>query len=261
MPTIIKENRGNMSIDISIYSGVYCDCIYASIRRIRRDQKEGCQSTYIHNISINRHILKGGYYIGQFDKCFLLFIRQNHIFCIDQHAAHERIRLEQLTKQILAHPEAVESRYISQSNSPINNQYIMTLTPVQYSTLYRYENEMRHWGFQFKNSSRNSSYDNSCVIQITHVPYIFSHAINVTEFIPLLNEFHNTCQRNTNDIPEPIHRFLAQRSCRGAIKFNTPLSPIQSLSIYNDLYTCIVPFHCAHGRPTTQYIYTLNQYF
>ncbi|ROW02590.1 hypothetical protein VPNG_07854 [Cytospora leucostoma] len=50
--------------------------------------------------------------------------------------------------------------------------------------------------------------------------------------------------------PQGIVELINSRSCRSAIMFNDPLSPDQCAELLDRLVRCSFPFQCAHGRPS-----------
>ncbi|XP_050734714.1 DNA mismatch repair protein Mlh3-like [Eriocheir sinensis] len=51
-------------------------------------------------------------------------------------------------------------------------------------------------------------------------------------------------------IPRPITHVFNSNACRGAIKFGDELSREQCQDLISSLYSCQLPFQCAHGRPS-----------
>jgi DNA mismatch repair protein MutL len=68
------------------------------------------------------------------------------------------------------------------------------------------------------------------------------------------NESHEGCSppdREFQPYDLPIReRLLALTACRGAIKAHQSLSLKEMEDLLDDLLSCEVPLHCAHGRPT-----------
>ncbi|XP_042607472.1 DNA mismatch repair protein Mlh3 isoform X2 [Cyprinus carpio] len=51
-------------------------------------------------------------------------------------------------------------------------------------------------------------------------------------------------------LPLTVHNVLASQACHGAIKFNDILSKEECCSLVSSLSSCQLPFQCAHGRPS-----------
>ncbi|XP_056305051.1 DNA mismatch repair protein Mlh3 isoform X2 [Danio aesculapii] len=51
-------------------------------------------------------------------------------------------------------------------------------------------------------------------------------------------------------LPLTVHNVLASQACHGAIKFNDVLSKEECCSLVSSLSFCQLPFQCAHGRPS-----------
>ena len=51
-------------------------------------------------------------------------------------------------------------------------------------------------------------------------------------------------------LPQVIFNMLASQACHGAIKFGDPLSRSECRKLLRSLSECMLPFQCAHGRPS-----------
>ena len=95
---------------------------------------------------------------------------------------------------------------------------------------------------------------------IAAVPELFGYPVpaqSLPEFLKLFGSTGHT--RRRGDIPDAVHTLLQSISCRGAIMFGEALCPSQTSSLIAALAACKLPFHCAHGRPTTACLMDYNQ--
>lgn len=170
--------------------------------------------------------------IGQVFTTYLLCTDEQSLYIIDQHAAHERIRYEELlgqlqrekiSSQILLAPETVD------------------LTIREEQVLLEYLAELREIGF------------------------IVEHFGNRTYFlrgIPVLNHLENPAkifrmfleEIMTGSLPPGKEKLLEEwvfmLACRTAIKGNEHLSLPEMAELIQRLGQTVNPFSCPHGRPT-----------
>ena len=178
--------------------------------------------------------------IGQLDKSYILCELGSDLLLVDQHAAHERIRLEMLSNKYadggIGKQELLE---------PIH----LEMDPVSVERLLSMEGELKKMGFQYERFD-----DKDVVVRAlpTFMGRLEGH--DVLKDFATGNEFHDNCTPPDKEfVPEdtPLkERLLALTACRGAIKAHDGLSLKEMEDLLEDLFECDIPLHCAHGRPT-----------
>ncbi len=163
-------------------------------------------------------------FIGTFQKKYLLFEANNSLLIIDQHAAHERISYEKLTRQI-------ESGKVEVQNllTPI----LLRLTRQELLIWEEIKEKLEELGFS------TSAWDNESIAIHSH-PQLIDNPEKAARNILSGN---NTSQNDINT--------LARRACRQSVMTGDSLKKEQAVFIKTELLKCKTPFTCPHGRPTT----------
>ncbi|EPE34777.1 ATPase of HSP90 chaperone/DNA topoisomerase II/histidine kinase [Glarea lozoyensis ATCC 20868] len=266
-----------------------------STRRMLHGHKHVCSQVDVERAfkdsskisgKISKHSLKQATIISQIDRKFILVKlcvaeksndglskdgNESLLVIIDQHAADERIRIENLMGE-LCNPSA------GSSESPIDTMSlekpIIFEVPARESQLLRiHRNHFSNWGILFDTVDVGTN-TNSVV---SHQP---SHRIEVRSLPPtiaerckseprLLTSLIRTEAHKCAESPPPLYSedtptswihhihhcpqglldMLNSRACRSAIMFNDPLSIEQCKKLVKRLADCHFPFQCAHGRP------------
>jgi len=169
-------------------------------------------------------------YIGQMFNTYLIYEKNNEMFLIDQHAAHEKILFEnfvddyknkKMVSQMILVPITVEVSKLTKMNVLNNLEPILNL------------------GFNVEEFGESS-------LVVREIPQSF----NIQTATFLINDLIEKM-----DFSLPEERFelaldsLAQRSCKAAIKANDRLIDIEVNALINQLKKLDDPYTCPHGRP------------
>ncbi|XP_069714677.1 DNA mismatch repair protein Mlh3 isoform X2 [Phaenicophaeus curvirostris] len=183
----------------------------------------------------------------------------NLLILVDQHAAHERIRLEQLIADSYEKEAAAcgKKKLLSSSISP----------PLEIEVTEEQRRFLRCCYKNFEDLGLELSFPetNSSLILVRKVPLCFiEREANelrrkrqpVTKSIveELIQEQVELVQTTgggaRGTLPLTFLKVLASQACHGAIKFNEHLTLEESCSLIEALSSCQLPFQCAHGRPS-----------
>ncbi|XP_069049264.1 DNA mismatch repair protein Mlh3 isoform X2 [Lepisosteus oculatus] len=185
-------------------------------------------------------------------------VEGNLLVLVDQHAAHERIRLENLvTDSYEVHPEAPGQRRLCSSRvcPPLE----IDVTEEELRLLRSCQPFLRDLGLEVTFVETGAPR-----ILVGKVPVCFlereanelrrgrqtvTRAI-VEEYIREQIELVRSTGRVRGTLPLTVLKVLASQACHGAIKFNDSLSKEECCSLVESLSTCQLPFQCAHGRPS-----------
>ncbi|KAM9714327.1 DNA mismatch repair protein Mlh3 isoform 1-T2 [Dama dama] len=183
----------------------------------------------------------------------------NLLVLVDQHAAHERIRLEQL---IIDSYEKQQPQGFGRKkllSSTVSPPLEITVTEEQRRLLGCYHKNLEDLGLEIVFPDTSDS-----LVLIGKVPLCFVEREAselrrgrstvtkgiVEEFIREQVELLQTTGGIQGTLPLTVQKVLASQACHGAIKFNDGLSFEESCRLIEALSWCQLPFQCAHGRPS-----------
>lgn len=211
--------------------------------------------------------------ISQLDKKFIVTrIELNDLKCIclvDQHAADERIRVEDLLKQSTTNRIDVVSQRMDMfpgegvQQCAIPNGLVVARAVdnpklVQQISAYRQLLERWYWNFEVIQDSPYARNEGARVIMKT-APNFLGETLTVPDLVHFLEKLTEFTSSST--IPPGIHRIANYKACRSAVMFGDYLDRSQCENIIRSLSECDLPFQCAHGRPsmTVLFKYTWDE--
>ncbi|XP_027527598.1 DNA mismatch repair protein Mlh3 isoform X1 [Neopelma chrysocephalum] len=183
----------------------------------------------------------------------------NLLILVDQHAAHERIRLEQLIADSYEKETSAcgKKKILSSSISP---PLEIEVTEEQRRFLRCCNKNLVDLGLELLFPEGNSS-----LILVRKVPMCFMEReanelrrkrqpITKSIVEELIQEQIELVQTTgggaRGTLPLTFLKVLASQACHGAIKFNEHLTLEESCELIEALSSCKLPFQCAHGRPS-----------
>ncbi|KAL3525170.1 hypothetical protein ACH5RR_013542 [Cinchona calisaya] len=200
--------------------------------------------------SIDKNCLKDAKVLQQVDKKFIPVVAGSILAVIDQHAADERIRLEELRQKVLS-GEMKQITFLEAEQE-------LLLPEIGYQLLHNYVDQIENWGWICNISgpgarsfgkSLNVLHRQPTVVKLVAVPCILGINLTDTDLLEFLQQLADTDGSST--IPPSVHRVLNNKACRGAIMFGDTLLPSECSLIVEELKQTSLCFQCAHGRPTT----------
>ncbi|MDO5717557.1 MAG: DNA mismatch repair endonuclease MutL [Tissierellia bacterium] len=181
---------------------------------------------------IDDNIFENYLYIGAVLKTYLIFedrIREQMIL-IDQHAAHERIMYEKISK-ILNIEGAASQALIAPIIIEVSDNDI---------DLY---NEFK---FVFENMGFYSDLIGKYSIAIRAVPSF----LEKIDFKRLFLDVLDILEIDNKYDSDYINDMIAMKACKSAVKAGDDLSEPEVEKLLEDLSHCDYPLSCPHGRPT-----------
>ncbi|XP_055086887.1 DNA mismatch repair protein Mlh3 isoform X3 [Periophthalmus magnuspinnatus] len=182
----------------------------------------------------------------------------NLLVLMDQHAAHERVRLENLIADAYEDGSDIpgEKRL---SSSIISPPLEVSLALEEQRILRSCQAHIHNLGLEITFSQTEESR-----IFIGKVPLCFTEKdINerrrgrpsvikllIEEYLREQIELLRSAGRLRATLPLTVQKVLASFACHGAIKFNDVLNKDECCSLVASLSACQLPFQCAHGRPS-----------
>eukprot|EP00850_Spirogloea_muscicola_P009763 SM000055S18297 [mRNA] locus=s55:696196:703035:+ [translate_table: standard] len=148
------------------------------------------------------------------------------LLLIDQHAADERVQLEEMRKQ---HVSVTEEQMLDS-----------------------YRERVEHWGWQYTGTEasqrKNRMSPAGCQVNLTAAPSVLGVTFLAADLLEYLNQLAET--QGSSTPPVPILRLLSSKACRGAIMFGDKLTRGECHLLNDHLKQTQLLFQCAHGRPT-----------
>uniref|UniRef100_A0AAX7W3Q5 WW domain-containing protein n=1 Tax=Astatotilapia calliptera TaxID=8154 RepID=A0AAX7W3Q5_ASTCA len=182
----------------------------------------------------------------------------NLLVLVDQHAAHERVRLENLIADSYADdPDVPGERCLC--TSTILPPLGISLTEEEIRLLRSCQPHLRSLGLEV-HFSRAADLK----VFVGKVPLCFMEKESnelrrgrpsvikpiAEEYLQEQIELLRSTGRVRGTLPLTVLKVLASLACHGAIKFNDTLSRDECHSLVASLSACQLPFQCAHGRPS-----------
>ena len=168
-------------------------------------------------------------YVGQIHGTYLIAENETGFYLIDQHAAQERIRYEDLMN------EEVDVSIQQQLLMPI----IINFTTSEMEIISELEEQFEKLGLYLELMGHTS-------YKLESYPdWLYYEEVEglVTDLVELLNKQPNLT------VQELKERSIIMQSCRGAIKANHYLDDKQAIALIHGLDGLEDPYHCPHGRP------------
>ncbi|KAK9457841.1 hypothetical protein V1511DRAFT_454378 [Dipodascopsis uninucleata] len=237
-------------------------------------------SLNILDIKIKRQSLSTATIIAQLSEKFIMLRLESDnkplLVLVDQHAADERVRVEQLTEQYaytvlntLLHKRA--SLNISSSIEATNISIKLEVSDIDMQLLEQYSEQLQLWGVIYHHVDDLCSRTGSHSLMVSHVPNMaldrcFSdssliqrlvlqhvhdlHEGRVPKLISSDNDSSILLETIISCLPRAIVDICNSKACRGAIMFGDKLTKRECKSLIEKLSNCRFPFQCAHGRPS-----------
>ncbi|MDF1592843.1 MAG: DNA mismatch repair endonuclease MutL [Desulfobacterales bacterium] len=170
--------------------------------------------------------------IGQFRGTYILCEAGDELILIDQHAAHERIRFEQLKQQTNASRKSSQRLLIPQT---------IDLDQRQAAALSEILAGLQNIGLEIE------PFGGSTFV-VKAVPAVLAGR----EIEPLIREVAETLTETgfSAGIEKALEECLVVMACHGTLRANRPLSQKEMQHLVEALGRCNDPSHCPHGRPT-----------
>ncbi|KAJ5483867.1 hypothetical protein N7539_006067 [Penicillium diatomitis] len=249
---------------------------------------------------LNRQSLRLATVIAQVDRKFILAKlgsnqskmlydgeSQGVLVLIDQHAADERCRVEQLFEDLFISPGSA-SRHDQVQTVEIDPITLRVSSP-ELKLFQRYSKALTRWGISYRVANRDASGGIISVITLPTViaercrlePELLGDLIrrevslfeagekpnqrrlsetecrldsdtirNANELGSIDTDSEHLWVHKMNGCPQGILDLLNSRACRGAIMFNDDLDMAECERLVARLSKCAFPFQCAHGRPS-----------
>ena len=179
-------------------------------------------------------------------------VPQKLLLCFDQHAVHERIRLERLQANMHSRLREGHFKYHNWTFPQIKTISVDLERKVNECSAF-----LIRWGFRYTISVLPTNPDlrqvrmtRSC--RVLHVCLNIDHMIEFVEYCSSRVVSSSCSSSFSTNVPPTITRLLQSKACRGAIMFGDEITTCQARGMISQLAKCRLPFQCAHGRPSVQ---------
>ena len=169
--------------------------------------------------------------IGQVFDTYWIIEYRDKMLIIDQHAAHEKVKYEQILKKVEAH------EVFSQTLTP---PIIISVTPKEADIISKYGTYFEELGFQIEDFGMNA-------YAIRSIPYDLFGYESKELFEEILTELSDN---PVHGVPQVIREKIASMACKAAVKGNNSLTFEEADKLIEQLLTLDNPYNCPHGRPT-----------
>ena len=194
------------------------------------DNVKQINGNYLKNVQEEFSIEPEIKFIGIIFNTYLLFESENHLYLIDQHAAHERILYDKLSKEFEQHT------IISQ---PMIIPYCLNLNSLEFNYIFENISLLRSFGFEIEEFGDNT-------LRVLTVP------LDLADIS--LNKFFDNFLKNINsfkkaDKTDYIKDKIMQAACKAAIKGGDILSDDDVKLLIKEISVNKRVLYCPHGRP------------
>ena len=176
--------------------------------------------------------------VGQVFDTYWIIEYRDKMLMIDQHAAHEKVKYEQILKRV------ANQDTLTQTLTP---PIIISVTAKEADVLHNYGKYFAELGFEIEDFGMNA-------YAIRGVPYdLFSYDMKEL-FEEILTELSESPVKG---VPQIIREKIASMACKAAVKGNNSLTYEEADKLIEQLLELDNPYNCPHGRPT---IITMSKY-
>ncbi len=169
-------------------------------------------------------------YVGSFARCYLIFeTPQNHMLVVDQHAFHERVLYERLTK----------NRKLIEKTQPLLVAESVELSPSDLSILKEKNDGLRELGFGFE-------FVSDTTVDVVSLPAILSRA-NLQRLVEsFTSELSSSSSfEDTSSISQLL---LATIACHAAVRAGEQLPDNELKFLMSEASDVDFYHNCPHGR-------------
>ncbi len=167
-------------------------------------------------------------YVGQVLNTYLIFQRNNDVFFVDQHAAHERLLYNKLHYVRLTGERNIQ---------PLLVPYEINVNAIEYNYINSKLEYLRKLGIEISENKRGE-------FVISAIPCELID-LNIDQFF---NEILQDDKLYSETVPDVINERLMQKACKSAIKAGKALDKSEVDSLMK-LLNGNINLKCPHGRP------------
>ncbi|CAH3140642.1 unnamed protein product [Pocillopora meandrina] len=228
----------------------------------------------VHNVAhpyrFTKEMLTSMRVLRQLDEKFIVGVVSHEegadglLVLVDQHAAHERVRLERLQSELFGDGSDTKTGGKPRiKSSTVSPPLKLCFSQEEIWLLKASQAEIERIGIRFLISQSSESSEDVSVL-VDSVPSVFVErefsevkrgrpSVAVDNVKGLIREHLEQFSRTRGVppvIPKAISDVISSQACHGAVKFGEPLGTAECQELIHSLSKCQLPFQCAHGRPS-----------
>ncbi len=169
------------------------------------------------------------YPLGQVEACYIVAQGPDGLYIVDQHAAHERILYDRMSR--------------AKGRVPVQQLLVtpfLEFTAGDCDTMVENREIFYQLGFTLEQAGADTMRLSEMPVDI---PLADAEPV-IRQIVKLIAELHQPTAQ------ELRHAYLQMAACRSAIKAGDALNMRQIQALISELYTTDLPYTCPHGRPT-----------
>ena len=171
-------------------------------------------------------------FIGIAFKTYIILTKDDELYMLDQHAAHERIMFERVKENYYSTGEKDSQLMLLPD--------IIELTNKEMGIFRDNEEMFKKAGFEVEEFGENT-------VKLTGVPEFCLNFDTKEIFLETLDEIDTVARTAKQEVE---NKFLATIACKAAVKAHMALTKEEVDSLMIQLLKLPNPFSCPHGRPT-----------
>lgn len=169
--------------------------------------------------------------VGQVFDTYWIVEYKDKMLMIDQHAAHEKVKYEQILKKVENH------EIFSQTLTP---PIVISVTPKEADSILQYQTYFSELGFEIEDFGMNA-------FAIRAIPFDLFGYESKELFEEILAEL---TEIPVKGVPKVIREKIASMACKAAVKGNHTMTYDEADELIEQLLLLENPYNCPHGRPT-----------
>lgn len=182
-------------------------------------------------LEVNNDLVSGFTVIGQLLSKYIVVQGENKLILIDQHAAHERVRFEEIRRQYYSQKLPTQTLLV-----PI----LMELPPHDGLLLEQYQDSWEKMGFYIDHFGGND-------YSVKEIPAILKDADIVNIIKEVLDEMAQFGKSGKLELF--FNQVFEKMACHSAVRASQYLSMEEMKALVNQLVQYNIMLHCPHGRP------------
>ncbi len=216
-----SKSFGDVATTLSSDSGIFYDTLVKVTSEKQETQTQKQEDLFFDTTTESK-------VIGKVFNTYIIIEKDNEIYFIDQHAAHERLLFDKFTKSF------EEQKSISQT---LLVPYVFNVNALENNLLIENLQTLNELGFEVEEFG-NLTY------KINAIPNLLQN-INLKDYVDdLLKNLNKISKTNQN-----TKHILATKACKAAVKAGMDLNDLEIKELMEKVVAEKTTLLCPHGRP------------